>query len=231
MSLNKCYELLFFPENRHPSLVLTLPQKINNFPHFQAFHVWTTRKYVTISTRSTATSKSARISSRGDFYAKKMFFSLTASGTLTYISDVLPFYFCEILFSIEKRILLCVHYQQSNLVRRLLKLVSYWERWFFSHTHKGLGIKNASTVQYRKWSRDRKRSPKWTANDPRPQVIPKNDRKWSRETWGMEWILWDWLQKKTDYKKGTFFSRLLKKKRRRTLHLRSIYTRRKKKAE
>ena len=32
-----------------------------------------------------------------------------------------------------------------------------------------------------KWSRDRKWSPKWTANDPRPQVIPKVDRKWSRE--------------------------------------------------
>ena len=37
------------------------------------------------------------------------------------------------------------------------------------------------TVQYRKWSRDRKWSPKWTANDPRPQVIPKVDRKWSRK--------------------------------------------------
>ena len=33
----------------------------------------------------------------------------------------------------------------------------------------------------RKWSRDRKWSPEWTANDPRPQVIPKVDRKWSRE--------------------------------------------------
>ena len=36
------------------------------------------------------------------------------------------------------------------------------------------------TVQYRKWSRDRKGSPKWTANDSQPQVIPKVDRKWSR---------------------------------------------------
>ena len=27
--------------------------------------------------------------------------------------------------------------------------------------------------QHRKWSADRKWSPKWTANDPRPQVIPK----------------------------------------------------------
>ena len=80
------------------------------------------------------------------------------------------------------------------------------------------------SVQCRKWSRDRKWSPKWTANDhPRPQVIPKVDRKGSRE---MEWISWDWLQKRTDYKKETFFSRLLKKKGRRTLHLRSIYTRR-----
>ena len=76
-----------------------------------------------------------------------------------------------------------------------------------------------------------------TANDPQngPQMIL--DRKWSLKstandpvkTWGMEWILWDWLQKRTDYKKETFFSRLLKKKGRRTLHLRSIYTRWKKK--
>ena len=61
--------------------------------------------------------------------------------------------------------------------------------------------------------------PKWslksTANDP-------------VKTWGMEWILWDWLQKRTDYKKESFFSRLLKKKGGRTLHLRSIYTRWKK---
>ena len=86
-------------------------------------------------------------------------------------------------------------------------------------------------ISNRKWSRDRIWSPKWTANDRRPKVIPKVDRKWSRENLGngMEWILWDWLQKRTDYKKGTFFSRLLKKKERRTLHLRSIYTRRKKK--
>ena len=80
-----------------------------------------------------------------------------------------------------------------------------------------------------------------TANDPQPQMIPRPqmilDRKWSLKstandpvkTWGMEWILWDWLQKRTDYKKETFFSRLLKKKGRRTLHLRSIYSRRKKK--
>ena len=76
-----------------------------------------------------------------------------------------------------------------------------------------------------------------TANDPQngPQMIL--DRKWSLKwtandpvkTWGMEWILWDWLQKRTDYKKESFFSRLLKKKGRRTLYLRSIYTRWKKK--
>ena len=91
-----------------------------------------------------------------------------------------------------------------------------------------------SAVQYRKWSP--------TANDPETANDPQNgpqmilDRKWSLKstandpvkTWGMEWILWDWLQKRTDYKKETFFSRLLKKKARRTLHLRSIYTRRKK---
>ena len=28
-------------------------------------------------------------------------------------------------------------------------------------------------IPNRKWSRDRKWSPKWTANDPRPQMIPK----------------------------------------------------------
>ena len=90
-------------------------------------------------------------------------------------------------------------------------------------------------VQYRKWSP--------TANDPETANDPQNgpqmilDRKWSLKStandpvksWGMEWILWDWLQKRTDYKKETFLSRLLKKKGRRTLHLRSIYTRRKKK--
>ena len=63
---------------------------------------------------------------------------------------------------------------------------------------------------------DRKWSLKSTANDP-------------VKTWGIEWILWDWLQKRTDYKKESFFSRLLKKKGRRTLYLRSIYTRWKKK--
>ena len=36
-------------------------------------------------------------------------------------------------------------------------------------------------IPNRKWSRNRKWSPKWTANDPRPQVIPKVDRKWSRK--------------------------------------------------
>ena len=78
-----------------------------------------------------------------------------------------------------------------------------------------------------------------TANDPQPQMIPrpemvpKMDRKWSPKltandpvkTWRMEWILWDWLQKRADYKEGTFFSRLLEKKEMRTLKLRSIYTR------
>ena len=62
---------------------------------------------------------------------------------------------------------------------------------------------------------DRKWSPKSTANDP-----VKN--------WGMWWILWDWLQKRTDYEKGTSFSRLLKKKGRRTPYLRSIYKAKKK---
>ena len=36
-----------------------------------------------------------------------------------------------------------------------------------------------STVQYRKWS-PTATDPE-TANDPRPQVIPKVDRKWSRK--------------------------------------------------
>ena len=36
-------------------------------------------------------------------------------------------------------------------------------------------------IPNRKWSRDCKWSPKWTANDPRLQVIPKVYRKWSRE--------------------------------------------------
>ena len=75
-----------------------------------------------------------------------------------------------------------------------------------------------STVQYRNWS-PAANDPE-TANDPQngPQMIL--DCKWSLKstandpvkTWGMEWILWDWLQKRTDYKKGSFFCRLLKKK-------------------
>ena len=95
-------------------------------------------------------------------------------------------------------------------------------------------LRNNYSVQYRKWCP--------TANDPETANDPQNgpqmilDRKWSPkltandpvETWGMEWILWDWLQKRTDYKKGTFFSRLLNKEGRRTLRLRSIYTRPKK---
>ena len=74
----------------------------------------------------------------------------------------------------------------------------------------------SGTVQYRKWSPTA--SHPETANDPQngPQMIL--DRKWSLKstandpvkTRGMEWILWDWLQKKTDYKKETFFSRLLR---------------------
>ena len=45
-------------------------------------------------------------------------------------------------------------------------------------------------IPNRKWSRDRKWSPKWTANDPRAQVIPKVDRKWFRENLknGMDFI-------------------------------------------
>ena len=60
-------------------------------------------------------------------------------------------------------------------------------------------------IPNRKWSRDRKWSPKWTANDPRPQVIPKVDRKWSRENLRNGMDLWDWLQKRTDYKKRNLF--------------------------
>ena len=77
-----------------------------------------------------------------------------------------------------------------------------------------------------------------TANDPQkgPQMIL--DRKWSlkstandpMKTWGMEWngFYGTDYKKRTDYKKETFFSRLLKKKGRRTLHLRSIYSKEKK---
>ena len=48
----------------------------------------------------------------------------------------------------------------------------------------GVGCRICTVPQMipnRKWSRDHKWSPKWTANDPRPQVIPKVDRKWSRK--------------------------------------------------
>ena len=118
----------------------------------------------------------------------------------------------------------------------LLKNVAFStdEYWVVFRVREEGSVGFLSTVQYRKWSP--------TANDPETANYPQNgpqmilDRKWSLKstandpvkTWGMEWILWDWLQKRTDYKKETFFSRLLKKKGRRTLHLRSIYTRRKK---
>ena len=71
-------------------------------------------------------------------------------------------------------------------------------------------VENASemdTVQYRKWT-PTANDPE-TANDPQtgPQMIL--ERKWFLKstandpvkTWGMEWSLWDWLQKKE------FFSR------------------------
>ena len=122
------------------------------------------------------------------------------------------------------------------LITRFRFLVTVFSKAQQMNIHKSVNItiRNMCTVQYRKWSP--------TANDPETANDPQNgpqmilDRKWSPrltanhpvKTWGMEWILWDWLQKRTDYKKDTFFSRLLKKKGRRTLHLRSIYTRRKK---
>ena len=47
----------------------------------------------------------------------------------------------------------------------------------------------------RKWPRDRNWSPNWTANDPEPQMIPDEDRKWSRQKMrnGMEWSLVSWI--------------------------------------
>ena len=61
--------------------------------------------------------------------------------------------------------------------------LGWFEAWLFKWKFSLLQLESQfqSTVQYRKWSRDRKWSPKWTANDPRPQVIPKVDRKWSRK--------------------------------------------------
>ena len=44
----------------------------------------------------------------------------------------------------------------------------------------------------RKWSPDMKWSPKWTANDPKPQMIPVVDRKWSppeNNEWYGFWVL------------------------------------------
>ena len=60
-------------------------------------------------------------------------------------------------------------------------------------------------IPYRKWSRDRKWSPKWTANDPQPQVISTVDRKWSRENLrnGMDFM--GLITKRTDYKKRNLF--------------------------
>ena len=64
------------------------------------------------------------------------------------------------------------------------------QRYYRTSSNKRPGAKltfsaKRRTVHYRKWSRDRKWSPKWTANDPRPQVIPKVNRKWSRKKIGM----------------------------------------------
>ena len=64
----------------------------------------------------------------------------------------LPFY----LFSVNKKLTFASH--------------SWWKKCTLPQM-----------IPNRKWSRDHKWSPKWTANDPRPQVIPKVDRKWSRE--------------------------------------------------
>ena len=139
--------------------------------------------------------------------------------------------------------------KQSQIVFLLLKQHDFRRRncgckneqffssWKINEFEKYSFYGGLTPVQYRKWS-PTVNDPE-TANDPQngPQMIL--DRKWSLKsttndpvkTWGMEWILWEWLQKRTDYKKETFFSRLLKKKGGRTLHLRSIYTRRKKKME
>ena len=64
------------------------------------------------------------------------------------------------------------------------------QRYYRTSSNKRPGAKltfsaKRRTVHYRKWSRDRKWSPKWTANDPLPQVIPKVNRKWSRKKIGM----------------------------------------------
>ena len=53
--------------------------------------------------------------------------------------------------------------------------------WFYKCTFCAENCTVPQMIPNRKWSRDRKWSPKWTANDPRPQMIPKVDRKWSRK--------------------------------------------------
>ena len=40
---------------------------------------------------------------------------------------------------------------------------------FLDFHYNVLNQQQKNTVQYRKWFRDRKWSPKWTANDPRPK--------------------------------------------------------------
>ena len=109
------------------------------------------------------------------------------------------FFFCYLMVSV---ITMC------NPINRLIR-ATFWVLYSTANDHQPQTIPRPQMILDRKWS------PKLTANDP-------------VKSWGMEWILWDWLQKRTDYKKGTFFSRLLKKKGRRTLRLRSIYTRPKK---
>ena len=51
---------------------------------------------------------------------------------------------------------------------------------------------SAAMIPDRKWSPDMKWSPKWTANDPKPQMIPIVDRKWSppeNNEWYGFWVL------------------------------------------
>ena len=95
-------------------------------------------------------------------------------------------------------------------------LVIYILNFFFSKSLKPIkklfGHNFERTVQYRKWS-PTSNDPE-TANDPQngPQMI--RDRKWSPKMTandpvkigGMDWILWDWLQKRTDYKKNFFLA-------------------------
>ena len=91
------------------------------------------------------------------------------------------------------KIHLIAHYSNAY---KICQMLQRWDKLLST----GTVLYSTKSRQYRKWSRDRKWSPKWTANDPRPQVIPKVDRKWCREKLRNGMDCMGLITKRTDYK-------------------------------